>query len=622
MKRCSGKDVSARGEVSLPVLATEHDPSGPVRRSRSGPRRAIVLATVQFLIVVHVAVWLLSRKYGWFGGYTPTPIEPSESIEFATKGVVNAGLIFFIVALLSTLILGRWFCGWGCHVVLLQDLCGWMMKKAGIRPKPFRSRLLVYVPLIMALYMFVWPVFWRLGWLPFDEWLFNTFGAGHWLLELERGFAWWCGFQVGGEPVAWKAQLHLTTQDFWRTFAPWYIAIPFLFICSFGAVYFLGAKGYCTYGCPYGGFFTPVDRLAPMRIRVTDDCEHCGHCTAVCTSNVRVHEEVREYGMVVDPGCMKCLDCVSVCPNDALYAGMGRPSVARGAPKKAKPKRRYDMSWPEDIAFSAIFAVTFVSTRGVYGVIPFLMAAGIAGCITFMTWKLWRLFRDKNVSLHRFKLKQKGAVRPGGWIYAVLVVGVLLLTAQSGLVRGSFAMGMRHARKVNFSVDAVLAGVPTPAETKEHAGRALSRFERARPIGEGGSGLIGGSWQPVIDEHRISMHLARNEIAEAEQVLRQMIDRDGETPGRLDLLIQILTATNRVPEAYPVTVRWREQWPDDLLAMQRQVGVLFMLRQVDAAVMVLERILELDPGNEKARDTLEEIRKMIEEASSTPPRRP
>ena len=28
-------------------------------------------------------------------------------------------------------------------------------------------------------------------------------------------------------------------------------------------------------------------------------------------------------GMVVDPGCMKCMDCVSVCPNDALYFGFG-----------------------------------------------------------------------------------------------------------------------------------------------------------------------------------------------------------------------------------------------------------------------------------------------------------
>ena len=35
--------------------------------------------------------------------------------------------------------------------------------------------------------------------------------------------------------------------------------------------------------------------------------------------------------MVVDPGCMKCMDCVSVCPNDALYFGFGKPTLM--APK-------------------------------------------------------------------------------------------------------------------------------------------------------------------------------------------------------------------------------------------------------------------------------------------------
>ena len=32
--------------------------------------------------------------------------------------------------------------------------------------------------------------------------------------------------------------------------------------------------------------------------------------------------------MVVDPGCMKCMDCISVCPNDALYFGFGKPTIA------------------------------------------------------------------------------------------------------------------------------------------------------------------------------------------------------------------------------------------------------------------------------------------------------
>ena len=210
-------DDRSRSEVALPVLA----PKSP---GRMGRRRAVVLAIVQLLIIVHIVLWVLGREYGWFGGQTITPIEPSESMEFGKNGVINAGLIFFVLALLSTLVFGRWFCGWGCHVILLQDLCLWMLRKVKIRPRPFRSRLLLWGPLIIAVYMFIWPAFYRFVLAPFVQ------------PNLK-----WPGFSV-----------HLTTSDFWATFPGVSIAIIFLFICGFATVYFLGGKGFCTYGCPYG----------------------------------------------------------------------------------------------------------------------------------------------------------------------------------------------------------------------------------------------------------------------------------------------------------------------------------------------------------------------------------
>src|SRR5262245_29686219 len=158
--RCaSHRAPASNGAVSvpLPVLSPDapaHD-ARHIRRSRSSRWRVAVLIAVHVLFAIHLGLWFLS---GMRAGVRETlsPVEPSESMYSLEGGLLNAGFIFFILALTSTLLFGRFFCGWGCHIVALQDFCGWLMKKCGIHPKPFRSRLLVFVPLIVALYMFVW----------------------------------------------------------------------------------------------------------------------------------------------------------------------------------------------------------------------------------------------------------------------------------------------------------------------------------------------------------------------------------------------------------------------------------------------------------------------------------
>jgi polyferredoxin len=288
---CENRELKKAGPAQRVPRKGASIPTTGIRKSKTSRWRALALALVNLFMVAHVIQW-------WLTGKTVSPIEPSESMQTIQHGAINAGFIFFTLAILGTMIFGRFVCGWGCHILALQDFCAWLLQKIGIKPKPFRSRLLIYVPLIAALYMFVWPTFYRLFFSPDPGPLIPAFSN------------------------------HLITENFWGTFPPVAVAIPFLFICGFVTVYFLGMKGFCTYACPYGGFFSLADKLAPAKIRVTDACNQCGHCTATCTSNVLVHAEVKHYKMVVDPGCMKCMDCISVCPNDALYYGWGNPRLS------------------------------------------------------------------------------------------------------------------------------------------------------------------------------------------------------------------------------------------------------------------------------------------------------
>jgi len=386
---CESKKVDKVQRASLPVM-----PATAPAKSRTSKWRAAALVVLQLLMVAHIVQWQIT-------GRTVSPIEPSETMFTLQNGAINAGAIFFVLAILATLIFGRYVCGWACHVVALQDFCAWLMNKAGLKPRPFRSRLLVFVPMAAAFYMFVWPT-------------------------VSRAFS-----KAASEPLIPAFTNHLIVSDFWATFPPLWVAIPFLFICGFVTVYFLGSKGFCTYACPYGGVFVLADRFAPGKIRVTDDCNQCGICTTTCMANVTVHAEVAQYGMVIDPGCMKHMDCISVCPNDALYFGFGKPSVMVS---KEKPKS-HQLTWPEEILAASAFIVSYFAVWDVYQIVPMLLALGLAAITAFLVLRTVQIFSQGELSFLNWKLKSTGRFQVAGWAFLIFSTAWMGFVAHSGFIR-------------------------------------------------------------------------------------------------------------------------------------------------------------------------------------------
>jgi tetratricopeptide (TPR) repeat protein/ferredoxin len=524
-----------------------------IRKSRTSRWRAAALIILNVLMVAHIIQWRVMGK-------TISPIEPSETMHTLQKGFVNAGFIFFSLAILATLIFGRFVCGWGCHILALQDLCGWLLKKMGLHPKPFRSRLLVYVPLIAALYMFVWPTAYRLFSNPAHE------------------------------PIIPKFSNHLVTTNFWMTFPSVAVAIPFLFICGFMTVYFLGQKGFCTYACPYGGFFGLADKFSPGKIRVTPACNQCGHCTATCTSNVLVHAEVKQYGMVVDPGCMKCMDCVSVCPNDALYFGFGKPTLM--APKSNAIKRSYSLTWPEEIVGAVVFLGSFLSVRGVYALVPFLMALGCAAVTTFLTLKLWRLLRARELSLYRFNLKSSGKMRKAGWAFAAFACAWIGLTAHSGWVRYHEFLGNVAFQKVQLPDELALAQV-NPV-------RWLSPVDRENIL-QGKEHYVAASRTGLFVNSETLPKLAWFEylLGDAEQSVQTLgraaaYQKDESKALSLYYRGAILNRLGRYEEARTSLDEALEEREDLILARQEKGESLWQLGRREEAVTVWTNALHLN----------------------------
>ncbi|MCY2961359.1 MAG: tetratricopeptide repeat protein [Planctomycetota bacterium] len=550
---------SDRSAVELPIHPSS-EPRGraAIRKSRVGPWRAAVLILVHVLIAAHFVHW-------WTTGRTLSPFEPSESMEFSTTGIVNVGFVLFVVAIASTAILGRWFCGWACHIVALQDFCRWLLGKIGLVPRLVDMGPLRVVPWLAFVYMFLAP-------------LFDRALAGQ-------------SLHVTGA--------HFMTEDLWRTFPKtWGEGLVTLAVCGFVIVWLLGSKGFCTYGCPYGGIFGVVDQVAPARIRVTDACEGCGHCTAVCTSNVNVAREVREFGMVVDPGCMKCLDCVSVCPNDALYVGFGKPALlatAKSKPEKpskpafdwarlalsagfafatlaiflwhdgiwnlrftaitwafsfavilvfrGKSRPKADHTILEEVGMAVLFLVAMACFRGLQESVSFLFALGISAILAWWGIELVRLMWAPDVRVQKTPLKRAGRWTLAGGVFAATALPIGWIS-YTGLREQLAEQTARAASKAEAEGRRELAvkdyNLGVEAAQRGRVEEAIAAFQRAvetdpafLPARENLAGALCMSG-------RLAEGLAQFEIA---------IAQNPGDAGTLALAGQALAALNRLPEA-------------------------------------------------------------------------
>ncbi len=378
---------------------------------------AACLIAVYLLMALHFVHWKLAGK-------TVAPVEPSEMFDTLHLGVVTIGFLFMLGVVVATAIAGRFFCGWGCHILALQDLCAWLLAKLKIPTKPVRSRILAWIPPLAALYLFVWPQVQRLL-------------AGNPLPVLH----------IVTDPDGWTS---LTTDDLMRSFpGPWMTAVT-LGVCGFAIVYFLGSRSFCRYACPYGAIFAAAERAAPLRVVAgPGECSQCGLCISSCKSNVRVIEEVRQHGAVVDPSCFRDMDCVSVCPTNALRLGWAEPPVLRKPEKRRPAKKPYDFTRGEDALMGLVFLATLPIVRDLYGAVSFLLALAICSLLAYAGVVGLRLIVRERVVVGRHALKAHGTLTPRGRFAAATVAALAGLVVHSGFIQFQVTAGEMALRRAN-----------------------------------------------------------------------------------------------------------------------------------------------------------------------------
>lgn len=374
--------------------------------------RVATLSLVYVLMGIHLAHWQLNER-------TLAPLELNEVMHTLELGVVTAGFLFMCVATLSVLFFGRFFCSWGCHILALEDLAAWLLAKARIRPKLVRSRALLLVPSMAMAYMFIWPQLRR--------------AAEHFVPELVPEnlrmpeFEW----RVLADGEGWASFI---TTDYARNLPGPGITVLTFVVVGFLMVWVLGTRAFCRLACPYGALFAGADKLAPGKIVLRGPCTGCGHCTAACASHIRVHEETRAFGQVHDSACLKDLDCVAACPEGSLRFGFTTPALFHRA-QAEKPQRRFDLSLGEDLLAGVVFVCALFAFRGLYGLLPFLLALAMGGIAAAAAVVLWRVLRHGNAVLGRRTLKKDGRLSGVGSVAVLAASALLLLSAHSAWMR-------------------------------------------------------------------------------------------------------------------------------------------------------------------------------------------
>lgn len=517
--------------------------------------RALCLSLVYVVFGAHILHWKLT-------GRTLALLELNEVMYTLELGIITAGFLFMCFLALGTLVFGRFFCSWACHIMVLQDLYAWMLRKFGIRQKPIRSRLLLLlVPPLTAFYMFIWPQIVR-------AWHNQAFPTFHWATDAE----------------GWAS---LVTTNFWRNLPGPAIIILTFVVCGFVIVYLLGSRTFCTYVCPYGAIFALADRFSPGRIRVRDNCQQCGTCTNACTSGVRVHEEVNRHGMIVSPFCLKDLDCVGACPQNAPHYTFSRPSLFKSFRSGRFGALSYEFSILEELLIGAVFIVAVLSFRSLYSRIPFFLSLALGVVLAYLAVVAIRLFTRSQVAISTLRLKQLGRWTPAGRVFGVWAVLLAAFVVHSAFVRYHEFTGLKRTRAIQRLAD--------PGEADALAPEAHAHLQTADRWG-----LIGN---PNVERSMLALSSRLLNLDDVERYAQSLLERYPDDVGVRLQLGQCPMKQNRLTEAEPhfhhVVARSggksKEAAPILLAAHQALAGLAVRRGDFAAAAGELGATLALDP---------------------------
>lgn len=192
-----------------------------------------------------------------------------------------SALVLLIGAIISTIIVGRYFCGWICALGTMQELFG----KLGL--KIFKKRFEVNARLDKSLRYLKYV-----------------------LLAIILYFTWKTGTLIirPYDPFAAYSHIPAGFEELWGDFA---IGFSILIISLIASMFY--DRFFCKYACPLGAFLGIISKISLFKIkRENSTCIHCNLCNKSCPVNINVSN----LNQIDSAECISCLECVTACPTN------------------------------------------------------------------------------------------------------------------------------------------------------------------------------------------------------------------------------------------------------------------------------------------------------------------
>jgi len=263
--------------------------------------RTLSRILLMLLMTVHVVTWYT------LGIHAVGSIGIEAFFSGLSRGVINAGIIFWVLVFISALLLGRAFCGWFCWFGGYLELIEW-----GILDK-----WKIKIPRRILLY---------LGVLAFVSLALKVYSSLL-VIWIEKGFPDAFTFRLADvEP--WGGQQ--TGISILLTAILYGPVLLFVF----------GRKAWCRYLCPIGALLKVFSSVKIGGVRLLNNaCIACGKCNRACDMQVDVMGDLNTHGEVFSSACIVCLKCTDACPTDAIAHSMRRHNASLPADAATRAER-------------------------------------------------------------------------------------------------------------------------------------------------------------------------------------------------------------------------------------------------------------------------------------------